>query len=802
MNNVIHHPVTICTVFPRRVNSIGIWNASQTSRVSVNASLLHFSFPLQNYTLPVLEFEMTLIYIVTQLTHLFLNMFGLPVLAAQLVAGILLGDAGLDRVIQHFRPEQENPIFPFTNQEVLNVISLFGFTLFSFLIGVKIDLGLVSKIGKKAIYNGVLTLVVPLIAGFLTLLFLTWEWSLNADEVVQLIFVTAMHIQAPSTVIACLLTELKILNTELGRLALSSALVCDFFSIALTTVATLVKVLQNDAWRGMRDIGVMIIYTLSVFCVFRPIMFWIVKRTPEGSPVKDSYIFFILLAFLGSGLFSHWCELPIVIGPLILGFAVPDGPPLGATLVKKLDFMVNRVFMPVFVTTSLMRVTVSLEMPPAHRRVVLGTAIVTFVIFLSKFAASMVTPLCCKMPLRHAVALALIMTSKGVVEIAAYTIAKDTWVIVSGVFNHMMFTVLLSAIVVPPLVKYLYDPKKKYAGYHRKALLNSKPNSELRILACINRADNTPAIINLIDASCPTRESPIGLYVLHLIELVARTTSVLISHNLQTRALSNYSYSDNIIRSFVQFMKENEEAVFVHVFTAISPSLYMYDDVCTLALDKNTSLIILPFHRKWSVTNGSIESENQAARTLNCRVLETAPCSVGILVNRGHVKCTNSSVSPAETYRVALVFIGGSDDWEALMFAKRMLRDACISLTVIRLVYASEDKESFTKWEVVQDNEMLKEVRHNGTGYVSYVEEHVADSTQTTRKIRSLMDEDEYDLYIVGRRYNMRSPQTLGLEQWSEFPELGVIGDMLASADYCCKFSVLVIQHQQQGTSS
>nr|XP_028959411.1 cation/H(+) antiporter 4-like [Malus domestica] len=603
----------------------------------------HLCLPKWNYTLPVLEFEMTLIYIVTQLTHLFLNMFGLPVLAAQLV---------------------------------------------------------------------------------------------------------------------------------------------------------------NDAWRGMRDIGVMIIYTLSVFCVFRPIMFWIVKRTPEGSPVKDSYIFFILLAFLGSGLFSHWCELPIVIGPLILGFAVPDGPPLGATLVKKLDFMVNRVFMPVFVTTSLMRVTVSLEMPPAHRRVVLGTAIVTFVIFLSKFAASMVTPLCCKMPLRHAVALALIMTSKGVVEIAAYTIAKDTWVIVSGVFNHMMFTVLLSAIVVPPLVKYLYDPKKKYAGYHRKALLNSKPNSELRILACINRADNTPAIINLIDASCPTRESPIGLYVLHLIELVARTTSVLISHNLQTRALSNYSYSDNIIRSFVQFMKENEEAVFVHVFTAISPSLYMYDDVCTLALDKNTSLIILPFHRKWSVTNGSIESENQAARTLNCRVLETAPCSVGILVNRGHVKCTNSSVSPAETYRVALVFIGGSDDWEALMFAKRMLRDACISLTVIRLVYASEDKESFTKWEVVQDNEMLKEVRHNGTGYVSYVEEHVADSTQTTRKIRSLMDEDEYDLYIVGRRYNMRSPQTLGLEQWSEFPELGVIGDMLASADYCCKFSVLVIQHQQQGTSS
>ncbi|CAN6689562.1 unnamed protein product [Malus baccata var. baccata] len=743
-------PVTICTVFPPRVNSLGLWNKSDAWPVHVKDPLgiVHFTFRLQNYTLPILEFEITLIYVLTQLTHLFLKLFGLPVFAAQLLAGLLLGDLGLDRMVRHSsRGFSLNPIFPFPNQEVLNIISLSGYTLFTFLFGVKMDVGLVYKTGRKAIYTGVLTLIVPLIAATATLLILTFQWSLQAEEIVQLLFITSLHSLSPSPVIHCLLTELRILNSELGRLALSSALVSDVSSISLT-----------DPDKPLIDLTMMIVFTLFVYYVCRPVMLWMVRKTPEGKSVKDSYILIILLAVFGSGLISHAARLSIVVGPLILGLAVPDGPPLGATLVRKLDFMVNRVFMPVFVTTSMMRVVVHQEVPDGDQTAVRATAIITL---------DLLEQIC--------------------------GLFGDSFVIVHGVFNYMMFTVVFSAIVVPPLVKLLYDPKIKYAGYQQRNLMNDKPNSDLRILACINRADNTPAIINLLDAACPTRESSITLYVLHLIELVARSTPIFFAHDIHKRDLSNYSYSDNVIRSFTQFMRDNDGAVSVNVFTAVSPPQYMYDDICTLALDKDTSLIILPFHRKWSTTDGSIESENQNVRDLNRRVLKIAPCSVAILVNRGHIRCTNSS-----GYRVAVVFLGGKDDREALTFVKRMVKDACISLTVIHLVDASDHEESHNKWEWVQDNEMLKEVKQKSIGYVSYVEENVQDGTQTTRKIRSLMDDDEYDLFIVGRRYKVKSPQTLGLEDWSEFPELGVIGDMLSSADFRCKSSVLVVQQQQQ----
>lgn len=355
-------------------------------------------------------------------------------------AGILLGDAGLSRIVKSSSHHDMNPIFPFANQEILNIMSLFGYIFFSFLIGVKLNLGLIPKSGKKALYTGALSLSVPIVAGVGTIILLHSKWFLNGQEIVQLAFLTAMHSLTPSPVVVCLLTDLKILNSELGRLALSSALVSDLCTIAITSVAAMATAVQQNMLKGIRDIVVMVAYALFVWLVFRPFMFWIAKRTPQGKPIKDSYVVLIMLAFLGSALLSNWCELSFVTGPLMLGFAVPDGPPVGATLVNKFDFMVNRVFMPVFATTSMMRVTISL--PKAHKRTVLAATIVTSVVYCSKFVASLVIPLCCKMHMRDAIALALILCSKGVVELGAYTFASDTWVSFSYEFNFSLTIIL------------------------------------------------------------------------------------------------------------------------------------------------------------------------------------------------------------------------------------------------------------------------------------------------------------------------------------------------------------------------
>lgn len=366
------------------------------------------------------------------------------------------------------------------------------------------------------------------------------------------------------------------------------------------------------------------------------------------------------------------------------------------------------------------------------------------------------------------------------------------------VFSLFTIAMIVNAMIIPALVKYLYDPSRKYAGYQKRDIMHCRSNAELRVLVCIHGPDNVAAAIKLLEAACLSRESPLGIYVLHLVRLIGRSSPVFIYHNKQKTFGSSSTFSENIIIPFERFKQEKRVVgLSVNLFTAITPPKSMHEDICSLALDRLTSLIVLPFHRKWSI-DGSIESEDNNIRTLNYNVLEIAPCSVGILVDRGHLG--RSMASTQSSYSVAMFFLGGKDDQEAIIFAKRLARNSNVNLTVLHLV--ASETEGDIHIDNLLDFEVLKDVKRNNVGngsYVIYSEEKVEDGPQTAMIIRSMSY--KFDLIIVGRRHNINSPQTSGLAEWSEFPELGIIGDLLASSDIDSKTSILVVQQQQTDNS-
>jgi len=208
-------------------------------------------------------------------------------------------------------------------------------------------------------------------------------------------------------------------------------------------------------------------------------------------------------------------------------------------------------------------------------------------------------------------------------------------------------------------------------------------------------------------------------------------------------------------------------------------------------IGQKCTLIILPFHVKWG-GDGSIELEDSNIRAFNSRVLERAPCSIGILVNRG------PSAFNSANYKVAIVFLGGPDDREALCLAKRFTKNLGNRLFVYRLLAHDHD---ISNWEHMIDDEELREVRgtYGKLENVTYEEKTIEDASQTTVFIKDIAN--KFDFIVVGRRYGMRSSQTFGLENWTEYSELGVIGDLLASPDMETRASVLVVQQQSTAVS-
>lgn len=296
-----------------------------------------------------------------------------------------------------------------------------------FLVGVKIDLSTVNTSGKKAFAVGILALMVPFMVGNMTSQVLLKEFIRDKDDgsTASLVFVSSLQSVSPFVVVVMLLKELKILNSELGQLALASSLSSEVLGITLAFIMNTLRSFMDDhsLSSALQRIGLIICFILVVIIIIRPAMLWIVKRTPEGRPVKDSYIYSVILLILLAGAFTHWIgEFPI-LGPFIIGFAVPDGPPLGSALEDKLDSFVSGLFIPLFMT--LISLRVNLQAIDLFNPYAISIVVLIIVVFLAKVVACIIPACICRVPFKDALALGLIMSSKGIVQMSFYSFFRD-----------------------------------------------------------------------------------------------------------------------------------------------------------------------------------------------------------------------------------------------------------------------------------------------------------------------------------------------------------------------------------------
>ncbi|OMP01519.1 Cation/H+ exchanger [Corchorus olitorius] len=658
------------------------------------------------------------------------------------------------------------------------------------------DIRSVYKAGRKAICIGVLTVLVPIAACLITDRIITGETDLIRNKN---FFFSITYSGTSFPVIHILLSELKILNSELGRLGLSAAIVSDMVSVLLVNIGNWVN---NVGVKGskavLEDMGLTIAFVVIVFLVLRPGMKWFARRTPEGGKINDVFLYAAVLLFMLSPTVTSLFRAAILFGPFFLGLATPDGPPLGSTLVEKFEPLVSGIFLPLFVSTCGMRMDLEfVQKPNKYAKDQIVAALVTLIF---KFFVSLALPLSFKMPKQDSLALAFIMITKGVFEIGVYSMFFDAAVISEDIFNIMSIMTVLLASIVPIAVRKLYDPSRKYLSYKKRSILNSKVNEDLRVIGCIHVPGNVKSIINMLNACSPSKESPIALDVLHLVKLSGRATPLFIAHQKHGHGIARFesSYSENIVLAFNQFERDNWEAVSVNVFTAVSPRNLMYEDICNLAMNNLTSFIILPFHRRYNA-DGSIESEDQAIRSLNCSILDKSPCSVGILVEGhrsiNHSNSIDSTLSSDSSPGIAVIFLGGKDDREALALARRISIGQRVGLTVIhikpskaiRIILADDDSDTILNDEMLRITKEIKNIR--------YIEKEVNDGPETSTFLRPLLN--DYQLVIAGRRYGMEDPQTFGLEEWIEFKEIGIIGDLVSSQDFGGNYSVLIVQQQQ-----
>ncbi|GFY83466.1 hypothetical protein Acr_03g0002400 [Actinidia rufa] len=143
-----------------------------------------------------------------------------------------------------------------------------------------------------------------------------------------------------------------------------------------------------------------------------------------------------------------------------------------------------------------------------------------------KFTGHFLPALICKIPFKDALALSLILSAQGIVELSGCLTFRENdamQTLDDQTFSAVTSSVCRTALVVLLLVRSIYDYYHRYGGCL---------NLPVRLLACAQRPEDAMATIRLLESSYASKDNPFSIFALHLLELVGRASPMLINHQL------------------------------------------------------------------------------------------------------------------------------------------------------------------------------------------------------------------------------------------------------------------------------
>ncbi|XP_021854042.1 cation/H(+) antiporter 20 [Spinacia oleracea] len=798
---------------------------------------LHTAFPL-------LIIQTTLILVVTRLLAFAFKPLRQPKVIAEIVGGILLGPSALGRSHQYM-----DKVFPKWSTPILESVASIGLLFFLFLVGLELDLGSIRRSGKEAFSIALAGISLPFIGGAAVAVILrrTIEGADHAGYAPFLVFMGVSLSITAFPVLARILAELKLLTTKVGETAMAAAA---FNDVAAWILLALAVALAGTGGEGGHKVSPLVSlwvllagvgFVAFMFLAIKPLMGWMVKRcSAEQGVVDELYITITLAGVLVAGFITDFIGIHSIFGAFIFGLIIPKEGEFAGKLLERIEDFVSGLLLPLYFASSGLKTDVTkIQGAVAWGLLVLVIAIACF----GKIFGTFVVAKLCRMKGREALALGILMNTKGLVELIVLNIGKEKKVLNDEMFAILVLMALFTTFITTPLVMAIFNPAKHGSDIEtQKRKLQpdtsihkddtsstSKSKQQFRILACAHGPGNVSGLINLIESTRSSAvKSNLKLYIMHLVELTERSSSIMMVHRLRrnglpfidpTRRRSRVEVHDRVASAFETYAQLGH--VMVRPVTTISALSTMHDDVRHVAEGKRVMMIILPFHKMWRKDEESgemkmVENLGHGWRGVNQRMLKNSPSSIAVFLDRGFGggRVTQNESTSQRQLGVCVVFFGGPDDREALELGARMMDHPEIRVTVIRFIETqgmdansvklmpspekcSDSNYTFsvtamnTTEEKAEDEVMVEEFRNKWEGTMEFIQKQ---ANNIEEAVLTLGRNGEYDLIVVGKG---RFPSTMVAEladRQAEHAELGPIGDILSSSNNGIVSSVLVVQ--------
>nr|CAB3462648.1 unnamed protein product [Digitaria exilis] len=744
-----------------------------------------------DYALPLLILQICLVIVVTRGLAYLIRPLRQPRVIAEIIGGILLGPSALGRSTKFL-----HTVFPPASMTVLETVANMGLLFFLFLVGLELDLTAIRRTGQKALAISLSGIALPFALGIGTsFAFRATIISGDSPRAPFLVFMgVALSITA-FPVLARILTELKLLTTDLGRMALSAAAVDDVMAWILLALAVALSGSTSSPiislWVLLAAAG----FVAGAFMLVRPVLTWMARRCRDGEPIREVHVCATLAIVLAAGFVTDVIGIHALFGGFVVGVVVPKDGPFAGMLIDKVEDLVSGIFLPLYFVSSGLKTNVA-TISGARSWGLLVLVIANACV--GKIGGAVATALLVKIPVREAVTLGFLMNTKGLVELVVLNIGRERKVLNDEAFAIMVLMALFTTFITTPLVMAIYKPARPSVPYKRRTvecMAGDDAGGELRVLACFHSNRSIPTLLNLVEASRGTRRGKLTMYAMHLVELSERSSAITMVHRARRNGLPFFNREGNdnnqMVVAFEAFQQLS--SVRVRAMTAISDLDTIHRDVIDSAVSKRAAIVVMPYHKVLNHDGITFHSLGSAYHAMNKRVLREAPCSVAILVDRGlggaaHVAAQNVS------FTVAVLFFGGADDREALAYATRMAEHPGVAVTLVRFRRhnSGEDAAEDDEEDEVAIERFKSKVVVMKDGSVHF-DERVACTTKE-EVVEAIAALAKSSVFVVGRM-----PPAPPLVDNAD--ELGPVGSYLVSPELRTSASVLVVKRYDPATN-
>ncbi|RYD75959.1 MAG: cation:proton antiporter [Sphingobacteriales bacterium] len=373
-----------------------------------------------------------------------------PPVVGEILGGILLGPSVFALVL----PDWYSQLFLVHPNASIAMDGIFNISLIMllFISGMEIELPLIWRNGRSALYISFIGLIIPLIIG----IGIGWYGNetifhgLRESRLAFSLFLgTALSITA-LPVIAKILLDLNLLNSKIGSLIIACAMMNDFvgwilFAIVLNLMPG-VKPASGamEVWQTVLLTIAFAVITLTIikFAIDKGLSVLNQKFTGPGSNMTIA----MMMCFAGA-IFTEYIGIHAIFGAFLMGIAFGESTHFSERSKEIIHQFVSNIFAPLFFVSIGLKVNF---VKSFDLEIIL---IVLVIAFITKIIGGYIGGRAGKLSHRESMAIGFGINARGAMEIILATVALQAGLIGEPIFVALTVMAILTSVTSGHFIK-------------------------------------------------------------------------------------------------------------------------------------------------------------------------------------------------------------------------------------------------------------------------------------------------------------------------------------------------------------